>query len=38
MLTAFVAGPSGLEHQQVAAGTALPEHTVWLDLFNPTNG
>jgi magnesium transporter len=36
MLTAFVPGPSGLEHQQVAAGAPLPEHTVWLDLFNPT--
>lgn len=36
MLTAFVPGPSGLEHQQLAAGAALPEHTVWLDLFNPT--
>lgn len=36
MLTAFVPGPNGLEHQPVLPGSAVPQHTVWLDLFSPT--
>jgi magnesium transporter len=36
MLTAFVPGPNGLEHQQLLPGSAVPEHTVWLDLNSPT--
>ncbi|HXV75772.1 MAG TPA: magnesium transporter CorA family protein [Candidatus Polarisedimenticolaceae bacterium] len=36
MIHAYVAGPAAVERREVAAGEALPDGAVWLDLLEPT--